>query len=197
MLARLLRSDPKPVVPVGQRRILWHLMNDYARYGHREFILCLGRGALQIKEFFLNLNECESNDFVLADGGQDVRMVATDNNDWKITFVDTGLTGQSRTVQAPHPCHINDDGYVERLEHIASSPVSVKVGFFAFRRTIFDVTSDGEKLAIEPFERLIAERQLLAYPYDGFWQNMDTFKDRVLLDEIAASPPPPSRVWEQ
>jgi glucose-1-phosphate cytidylyltransferase len=81
---------PKPLVPVGPRPILWHLMKYYAHYGHREFILCLGWQGHLIKDFFLRYDECVSNDFVLSPGG-DVRLLARDIHDWQVTFVETGL----------------------------------------------------------------------------------------------------------
>jgi glucose-1-phosphate cytidylyltransferase len=88
-------SVPKPMVPIGYRPVLWHLMKYYAHYGHKEFILCLGYQADVIKSYFLSYQEEMSNDFVL-DGGnrQDERRVtllASDVHDWRITFVDTGL----------------------------------------------------------------------------------------------------------
>jgi glucose-1-phosphate cytidylyltransferase len=83
---------PKPMVNIGYRPILWHVMKYYAHYGHRDFILCLGYKADVIKDYFLNYNEYLSNDFVLANGGKDLRLIHSDIDDWKITFVDTGLT---------------------------------------------------------------------------------------------------------
>jgi len=82
---------PKPMVPIGYRPILWHLMKYYAHYGHKEFILCLGYKADAIKDYFLNYNECLSNDFVLSDGCKKVQLINMDLQDWKISFVDTGL----------------------------------------------------------------------------------------------------------
>ncbi|BAU10089.1 glucose-1-phosphate cytidylyltransferase [Leptolyngbya sp. NIES-3755] len=82
---------PKPMVNIGYRPILWHLMKYYAYYGHKDFILCLGYKADYIKEYFLNYNECLSNDFVLSAGGKQVQMIGSDIHDWRITFVDTGL----------------------------------------------------------------------------------------------------------
>lgn len=84
-------SIPKPMVPVGYRPILWHVMRYYAHFGHKEFILCLGYKADTIKSYFLNYDETISNDFVLAEGGKKVELLASDIHDWKITFVDTGL----------------------------------------------------------------------------------------------------------
>ena len=81
---------PKPLVPVGGRPILWHIMKYYASFGHRDFILCLGHMGESIKRFFLEYNECMNNDFVLEEGGARVELLQRDIHDWRITFVDTG-----------------------------------------------------------------------------------------------------------
>ena len=81
---------PKPLVPIGDAPVMWHLMKYYAHYGHKDFILCLGHKAESIKRFFLNYNEALSSDFVLSDGGRKVQLLDTDFAKWKITFVDTG-----------------------------------------------------------------------------------------------------------
>lgn len=82
---------PKPMVPIGLRPILWHLMRYYAHFGHNEFILCLGYRADVVKDYFLKYNECLSNDFVLSDGGRSIQLLNRDISEWKITFVDTGM----------------------------------------------------------------------------------------------------------
>jgi glucose-1-phosphate cytidylyltransferase len=82
---------PKPMVQIGYRPILWHVMKYYAHYGHKEFILCLGYRADVIKNYFLNYNECTSNDFVLSGGGRKLELFNSDIHDWKITFADTGI----------------------------------------------------------------------------------------------------------
>jgi glucose-1-phosphate cytidylyltransferase len=84
-------NTPKPMVPIGYRPIIWHLMKYYAHYGHRDFILCLGYRADIIKNYFVNYQEWLTNDFVLGGGGQDPSLLSTDIHDWKITFCDTGL----------------------------------------------------------------------------------------------------------
>ena len=81
---------PKPMVPVGYRPIMWHLMKYYAHFGHTEFILCLGYRADAIKDFFLHYDEAVSNDFVLSKGGRQIDLISSDIEDWTITFVDTG-----------------------------------------------------------------------------------------------------------
>ena len=83
-------SIPKPMVNIGYRPILWHLMKYYAHFGHKEFILCLGYKGDAIKNYFLNYNECLSNDFTMARGGREVRLENTDIEDWTMTFVETG-----------------------------------------------------------------------------------------------------------
>jgi len=82
---------PKPMVPIGYRPILWHLMKYYSHFGHNEFILCLGYRADVVKNYFLDYNECLSNDFVLSEGGNRVELLGGDIADWRITFADTGV----------------------------------------------------------------------------------------------------------
>ena len=85
-------SVPKPLVGIGPQPILWNLMRYYAHYGHKEFILCLGYQGEAIKRFFLGYNEAITNDFTLSEGGASIELHSRDIQDWKITFVDTGLT---------------------------------------------------------------------------------------------------------
>ncbi len=102
---------PKPMITVGNRPILWHIMKWYASWGHDDFILCLGYKAECIKEYFLNYNEALSNDFVLSNGGRDVELLGSDISDWRITFVDTGAQstiGERLLAVAPH---LGDDEY--------------------------------------------------------------------------------------
>jgi glucose-1-phosphate cytidylyltransferase len=82
---------PKPMITIGDRPILWHIMKYYATFGCSEFILCLGYKAEVIKEYFLNYNEALTNDFVLKDGGQHIELLSRDIHDWSVTFVSTGL----------------------------------------------------------------------------------------------------------
>ena len=83
-------NTPKPIVHVGDRPILWHVMKYYAHFGHKDFILCLGYRAEVIKDYFVNYSETVSNDFVLFNGGRNVKVFNRDIEDWTITFVDTG-----------------------------------------------------------------------------------------------------------
>ena len=85
------QNIPKPMVPIGERPILWHIMKYYSHYGHKDFILCLGYQAQTIKHFFLNYDECISNNFTLSGGSKKAELASRDIEDWTITFVDTGL----------------------------------------------------------------------------------------------------------
>jgi len=85
---------PKPLVPIGDQPIIWHLMKYYAHYGHKDFILCLGHKGELIKKYFLEYNEALSSDFVLSEGGQNVQLLSTDFRNWRITFVETGSKSQ-------------------------------------------------------------------------------------------------------
>ncbi|MFO0706491.1 MAG: sugar phosphate nucleotidyltransferase [Nitrospira sp.] len=236
---------PKPMVPIGYRPILWHVMKFYAHYGHKDFILCLGHGADVVKNYFLNYSECASNDFVLSEGGKKLDLVSTDIKDWRITFADTGtssniaqrLVGAKKylgddevflanysdgladlrldsqiedflkrdkiascvTVPLPSSYHTvssEPDGTVTDIHAIKSTNLRVNGGFFILRREIFNYIRPGEELVHEPFERLIKEQQLVAYPYDGFWACMDTFKDKQVLEEMYAKGRAPWMVWK-
>jgi glucose-1-phosphate cytidylyltransferase len=102
-------SVPKPMVPIGGRPILWHVMKYFAHFGHKQFVVCLGYKGEVIKEFFLTYNEALTNDFVLRDGGRQVELLRHDIHDWEITFVDTGLhTSIGQRLKAVQQ-HLGDD----------------------------------------------------------------------------------------
>lgn len=82
---------PKPMVQIGYRPILWHIMRYYAHFGHKDFVLCLGYRGDAIKRYFRDYDECISNDFVLSGGGRQIELLRSDIDDWRITFCDTGL----------------------------------------------------------------------------------------------------------
>jgi glucose-1-phosphate cytidylyltransferase len=90
-LREYAENVPKPMVPIGYRPILWHLMKYYSHHGHHDFILCLGYKADVIKDYFLNYRESVTNDFILTNGGKNITLLDSDITDWSITFVDTGI----------------------------------------------------------------------------------------------------------
>jgi glucose-1-phosphate cytidylyltransferase len=238
-------SIPKSMVTIGYRPILWHVMKYYAHFGHKDFVLCLGYKADSIKDYFLNYNEAVSNDFVLSDGCRKVHLLNSDIDDWKITFVDTGLhsnIGQRLkqaekhlgseevflanytdgltdlplpemiehfqesgkiasfvSVKPTYSFHVvtrGEDGLVTAIEHLRDTPILINGGYFAFKREIFDHIHAGEELVEQPFDRLIAQKQLISYQYEGFWAPMDTFKDKQLLDDLYSRGESPWAVWK-
>jgi glucose-1-phosphate cytidylyltransferase len=245
-LREFSETTPKPMVHIGHRPILWHVMRYYAHYGHKEFILCLGYKGELIKDYFLNYKETVSNDFVLSEGGRKVELVNSDIHDWRITFVNTGQTsniGQRlkavqhylddqkmflanytdvlsdvslprllsffskhdkmacfASVPPTQSFHlvslVNGSSVVKSIKHIAEAGVRINGGFFVFKKTIFDYIKKGEELVNEPFQRLIDEKQLIAYKHDDFWACMDTFKERQLLEDMYTRGETPWEVWK-
>lgn len=236
---------PKPMVTIGTRPILWHLMKYYAHFGHTEFILCLGYKGNCIKEYFLNYDESVSNDFVWSQGGKNISFLNRDIDDWTITFVETGANANiGERLKCIEPYLGTDDvflanygdglsdvplpemlrafqdskavgsimlvqptasfdivysdpgGMVSEVRPLSRSEMWINGGFFAMRREVFHYIRPGEELVREPFQRLIEKRALLAYKYSGFWQCMDTFKDKQCLEELNQSSAP-WKVWKQ
>ncbi len=102
---------PKPMIQIGNRPILLHLMKYYAHFGYSDFILCLGYKAEVIKEYFLNYKEALLNDFVLSNGGGTIELLATDIKNWRITFIDTGIhSNVGQRLKAVQP-YIGDDEF--------------------------------------------------------------------------------------
>jgi glucose-1-phosphate cytidylyltransferase len=235
---------PKPMVNIGYRPILWHVMKYYAHYGHKDFILCLGYKADAIKRYFLDYDECITNDFVLSNGGKDLKLLNRDVHDWNVTFVDTGtnsnigqrlkaveghLKGEEvflanyadgltdlplnehvqnflasgkvasfvcvKPAQTFHVAAL-DGALVSGIQHVTKAGLWMNGGYFAFRREIFNYMRDGEELVEQPFQRLIAEKQLIGYRYDGFWACMDTFKELQRLEDLFTRNEAPWEVWK-
>ena len=237
---------PKPLVNIGVRPIIWHLMRYYAHFGHKEFILCLGYRGDMIREYFLSYNECLSNDFTMSEGGKKIDLHSSDIDDWKITFVETGLHSNIgerllavrkyvededvflanyadgltdlpltrivdtleannsvacfaavRTQQSFHSILADDDNVVKAIGPINSSGLWINGGFFALRNTIFDYIEPGDELVEEPFKRLIDKGLLSTVRYDGFWQSMDTLKDKISFDRMYARGKSPWELWNE
>jgi glucose-1-phosphate cytidylyltransferase len=237
---------PKPMVTIGARPVLWHVMKYYAHFGHKDFILCLGYKASVIKNYFLEYEESVSNDFVFSQGGRKLDFMQRDIDDWKITFVDTGMRAtiadRLRLVE-PHlqgeemflanysdgltdfnlpkmiqefkrrdsyasflsvqprsssldTVQAGEDGCVRAIKTMKDSNIWVNGGYFVLRKEIFRYINPGEELIYEPFQRLIAEGKVWSQRYEGFWQCMDTFRDKQLLDEMEASGAPPWYLWK-
>lgn len=238
---------PKPMVTIGARPVLWHVMKYYAHFGHKDFILCLGYKANVIKDYFLEYQESVSNDFVFSHGGKKLEFKQRDIDDWTITFVDTGTKstiGDRLRLVEPYvgdeemflanysdgltdcdlPVLIDDlrsqpnavgsflsvqptssldtvcstpDGRVNAIRTMRESNIWINGGYFAFRKDIFRYLRRGEELVYEPFQRLIGEGRMRCLQYGGFWQCMDTFKDKQTLDELDAGGAAPWQLWKK
>lgn len=235
---------PKPLVNIGFRPVLWHLMRYYAHFGHKDFILALGYRGDLIRDYFLKYDECMSNDFTLSGGKRIVH--SRDCDDWNITFVDTGLhsnIGQRllrvrkyvesdeeflanyadglsdlpldeliadfrrkkavatlasvRSWHSFHAVQSSPEGYVTAMGPWRNDDFLINGGFFAMRREIFDYINEGDELVEEPFARLREKRLLTTYRYSGYWQSMDTFKDKISFDRMEAKGECPWMVWKQ
>lgn len=234
---------PKPMVQIGNRPILWHLMKYYAHFGHKDFVLCLGYKGSVIKDYFLKYDESVSNDFVLSEGGRTVTYLNRDIDDWTITFVDTGANaniGQRLKAVESHLAgdemflanygdglsnvdlneiiekfrrsnavaslllvqptasfdivEMDASGAVAGVSPLSRADIWINGGFFVMRRDIFQYIRPGEELVREPFQRLIETKKLIAYKCPGFWQCMDTFKDKQALEELNQGAAP-WKVW--
>jgi glucose-1-phosphate cytidylyltransferase len=235
---------PKPLVNIGYRPILWHLMKYYAHFGHKEFILCLGYRGDLIKEFFRTYDPYQSMEFVMRKGGREIDPPVSDIADWTITFAETGLhsnIGQRlaavrqylqddvvflanygdqlsdlplndyiqrflasgaiggfvavRPSQSFHAAEADADGRVTALRSVTEADFRINGGYMVLRRAIFDYMRPDEELVEQPFQRLISEGKLYAYPYAGFWKSMDTFKDKITYDRMNGTGDRPWEVW--
>jgi glucose-1-phosphate cytidylyltransferase len=235
---------PKSLVNIGSRPIIWHLMRYYAHFGHTDFVLCLGYRGDMIREYFLNYNEALTNDFTLSEGGRKIDLHGSDLDNWRITFVDTGmhsnigqrllrvrnyLAGEAQFLanytdglsalpldqhlgafqasdavasfasvyssQSFHAVRSDPDGRVSSIGPLSDEKLWINGGFFVFRQQIFDYVNEGDELVEQPFARLIAAGKLHTYRWPGFWQCMDTFKDKINFDRMDALGNCPWKVW--
>lgn len=236
---------PKPLVNIGYRPILWHLMRYYAHYGHKDFILCLGYRGDLIRNYFLNYDECMTNDFTFRDSGRTRDLHTSDIQDWNITFVDTGmhsnigqrllrvrkyLQGEKeflanyadglsdlplneliddfrrkqvvasfasvRSWHSFHSVQSDADGFVTEMGPMRGDGFMINGGFFALRGDVFNYIEEGDELVEAPFARLREQRLLATYRYSGFWQAMDTFKDKIAFDRMEAKGECQWMVWK-
>ena len=128
---------PKPMVTVGYRPILWHVMRYYAHFGHKEFILCLGYRADVIKSYFLHFEETLSNDFVLSCENGMVELLHRDVADWRITFVDTGLDASvGQRLRAVRE-HVGDEPFLANYgDVLTDAPLDERVDRFLAADTV-------------------------------------------------------------
>jgi glucose-1-phosphate cytidylyltransferase len=173
------------MVPVGHRPILWHLMKYYAHFGHKDFILCLGHQGTAIKEYFLNYNECLTNNFVMRRGGAEVELLSSDIDDWSITFVDTGARASiGQRLKAVEPYLAGEETFLANYaDGLTDVPLTRLVDFHrqnAAVATFLAVPPTASFHAVEVDPRGRVE-QLMPVDRADMWMNGGYF---VLQHEI-------------
>jgi glucose-1-phosphate cytidylyltransferase len=212
---------PKPLVDIGGRPILWHIMMGYASFGFDEFVLCLGYKGEMIKEYF-GADEFSGWKITFADTGEetntggrvkrvepyvdgerflctygdgvsdvDIRALVAFADKKKKIAVMTGVHPWSKYGQLK----VDDDCIVEEFIEKPKLHDYINGGFFVFDRRLFDYLDDDCVLEHAPFERLAAEREIALYKHEGFWHSMDTYKDYEELNAYAEQGPLPWRTW--
>lgn len=231
-LAEYTDVIPKPMVSVGGKPILWHIMQTYARFGHKDFYVALGYKADVVKEYFLNYHALNA-DFTVDLASGNVSPLQVDPVDWRVTLVNTGIStmtgGRVKRMQsfiANETCMLTyGDGLADidldallafhrshgkmvtvsavrpaarfgELELDGTRVVSfqekpqlhegwINGGYFVVEPEFFDlIADDGTVLEREPLEQAAANDQLRAWRHDGYWQCMDTKRDRDALEEL-------------
>jgi glucose-1-phosphate cytidylyltransferase len=235
---------PKPMVEIGGRPILWHIMKHYAHYGYSDFVLALGYKGEIIKRYMLEYCSLHSDlTIALRDGS-----VVTHNgqpDDWSVSLIDTGLMtasggrikrlapylgeetfmmtlgdgvstvdlnrlvafhkshGRLATLTAVRPParfgHISLDG--DRVTLFAEKPqvdeVWINGAFFVLEPRVFEyIEGDETSWEYGPLDDLARDGQLMAYRHDGFWECMDTIRDRRLLEQLWQSGRAPWKIWD-
>jgi glucose-1-phosphate cytidylyltransferase len=242
-LAEETHLKPKPMVEIGGRPILWHILKHYAHYGYREFVIALGYKGEVIKQFFRDYHALDGDMTIrLSDGSVQRHLPRTD--DWVVHLVDTGLEtqtggrlgrlrawlgdapfmltygdgvcnvdlsvlkafhdrcGRTATVTAVRPparfggLIFDGDLVAEFTEKPQIGEGWINGGYMVFEPAIFDlIPHDRTSLEIDVLEHLASVRQLAAFQHEGFWQCMDTLRDKRQLDQLWGENEAPWRVW--
>lgn len=235
---------PKPMVEIGGRPILWHIMKIYSHYGFNDFVICLGFKGYMIKEYFSNYFLHMSDvTFDMRNNSMEVHQQHAEP--WKVTLVDTGVDsmtggrlkrvapylenetfmltygdgvanidigdlvryhrshGKPATVTSTQPSgrfgalNMGEDGAIHSFQEKPAGDGSwINGGFFVLEPAVIDrIAGDGTVFEKEPLEGLARDGQLMAYRHGGFWQPMDTLRDKQHLEELWSSGQAPWKVW--
>ena len=232
-LSEYTKLIPKPMVEIGGKPIIWHIMNHYARFGYKDFVVALGYKGEVIKNYFLQYY-AQNNDFTIDLSNGAVSYINEHTRDWRVTLVDTGAgsmtggrvlrlkdtignedfmltygdavsnvdigklvqryeeAGKLAMVTAVHPTarfgelQVDEDDFVRSFkEKPQVNQGWINGGFFVLSPKVFDyIENDLTTFEAEPLERLAAEGQLKTYRHEGFWQCMDTVRDRDMLNKM-------------
>ena len=236
---------PKPMVEIGDRPILWHIMKIYGQYDYNKFVLALGYKGEKIKEYFINYNNLTSDLTVNLKNGN-VSKSNTINDNWEVQMIDTGIKsmtggrinrlekllrpddrfmmtygdglgdinirelvsfhkehGKIATMVAVRPparfgsMTFSKNQVLEFKEKPQTGEGWINGGFFIFESEIFKyLHGDDTVLEADPLERLASDGQLMAYKHNGFWQCMDTLRDKIYLNKIFKEGNAPWKNWK-
>ncbi|WP_428937690.1 glucose-1-phosphate cytidylyltransferase [Fontivita pretiosa] len=242
-LAEETDIKPKPMVEIGGRPILWHIMQHYSAYGYNEFVICLGYKGEYIKRYMLDYAKLTSDLTVKIRSGDVMRHGSGMKCDWTVDLVDTGLQtatggrvkrvqqyvgnqtfmltygdgvsdvnihkllefhrkhGKLATLTAVRPparfghMHFEGDLITQFSEKPQTESGWINGGFFVMEPAVFDlIGGDDTWLERETLEILASRKQLCAYKHEGFWQCMDTLRDKRLLEDLWAKGQAPWKV---
>lgn len=242
-LAEETDIKPKPMVEIGGRPILWHIMQHYSYYGFKDFVICLGYKGESIKRYMMDYAKLTSDLTVKLRTGDVMRHGSATECDWTVDLVDTGAAtatggrikriqsyignttfmmtygdgvsdvnlkellafhkkhGKLATVTAVRPparfghMHFEGDLITQFTEKPQTEAGWINGGFFVLEPAVFDlIRGDDTIFEREPLETLAANRQLVAYKHPGFWQCMDTLRDKRLLESLWESGQAPWKV---
>ena len=243
-LAEETEVKPKPMVEIGARPVLWHIMKHYAHFGLKEFVVALGYRGEVIKRFFVDYHSLNGSLTVNLVTGR-VERHERQEDDWEVRLMDTGYAtntggrvkrlqpllsdgtfmvtygdgvcnvdlsslldfhrahGRIATVTAVRPparfggLIFDGDLVAQFTEKPQIGEGWINGGYMVFEPSLFDyLEGDDSSLEADGLERLAADRQLAAFRHDGFWQCMDTLRDKRLLESLWQGGRPPWRVWE-
>jgi glucose-1-phosphate cytidylyltransferase len=238
-------NRPKPLIEIGGRPILWHIMKIYSSFGLNDFVVCLGYKGYLIKEFFANYF-LHMSDVTIDLTNNSVEVHHNESEPWRVTLVDTGQTtmtggrikrvrsyvgnedfcltygdgvadvdlralldfhrreGALATLTAMQPpgrfgaLNISGNRVAEFREKPAGDNAWVNGGFFVCSPRVFDYIDGDESIwEREPLERLSSERQLATYLHHGFWQPVDTLRDKNFLQELWDARQAPWQTWDR
>jgi glucose-1-phosphate cytidylyltransferase len=241
-LAEETEIRPKPMVEIGGRPILWHIMRHYDHYGFSKFVVALGYKGDHIKRFFTEYLMANSSLRVDLSTGSVDHLDGDHEEKWQVDLIDTGrwtntggrikrlapyldstfaMTygdgvanvdlgklvqfhrshGKLATVTAVHPParfgQLEMEG--DRVDSFSEKPLDqgwINGAFFVLEPQVLDlIDGDDQAWEREPMERLAAAGELMAYRHDGFWQCMDTLRDKKLLEDLWAAGSPPWKTW--
>jgi glucose-1-phosphate cytidylyltransferase len=235
---------PKPMITIGGKPIIWHIMKLYSHYGVNEFVICLGYKGYVIKEYFANYFLHMSDvTFDMANNKMEVHEQHAEP--WKVTLVETGEDaqtggrlkavrdyvgddtfcftygdgvsdiniaeliefhkshGKSATVTAIQPpgrygaLNIQDKGVQNFQEKPAGDGAWINGGFFVLEPSVLELIDNPEtSWEAEPLEKLALDDELMAFKHNGFWQAMDTLRDKNHLEKLCRNAKAPWKVWE-